>query len=167
MWSEAVLGKGLIFDFFSDPRVHKAILVTVQCADSIITFSDSSTKDTLMSKRITQKILPQTDTHHSATIRMQVNVMSNVEFTTIAWGETLFKNTFETVWEIVQDVVSHQKHLVLFRKIAVLPVFTQIGDTEPLKYTDTRYGSRVLMGRRLLVTRSIYRNLMVDTEMEV
>jgi len=32
----------------------------------------------------------------SATIRMQANVMINVEFTTIAWGETLFKNTFET-----------------------------------------------------------------------
>ena len=35
-WSEAVLGKGLTFDFFSDPLVHKDILVTVQCADSII-----------------------------------------------------------------------------------------------------------------------------------
>ena len=33
----------------------------------------------------------------SATIRMQANAMSNVEFTTMAWGETLFKNTFETV----------------------------------------------------------------------
>ena len=52
-WSEAVLGKGLTFDFFSDPQkgltfdffsdplVRKAILVTVQCADSII--SSSST----------------------------------------------------------------------------------------------------------------------------
>ena len=37
-WSEAVLGKGLTFDFFSDPLVRKAILVTAQCADSIITF---------------------------------------------------------------------------------------------------------------------------------
>ncbi len=53
----------------------------------------------------------------SATIRMQANAMSNVEFTTIAWGETLFKNTFETAWQIVQAVVSHQKPLALFRKI--------------------------------------------------
>ena len=97
---------------------------------------------------------------------MQANAMSNVEFTTIAWGETLFKNTFETAWQIVQAVVSHQKPLALFRKIAALPAFAEIGATEPLKYADTRYGSRVLMGRRLLVTRSIYRNLMVDTEME-
>ena len=97
---------------------------------------------------------------------MQANAMSNVEFTTISWGETLFKNTFETAWQIVQAVVSHQKTLALFRKIATLPVFAEIGTTEPLKYTDTRYGSRVLMGRRLLATRSIYRNLMVDTEME-
>ena len=97
---------------------------------------------------------------------MQANAMSNVEFTTITWVETLFKNTFEVVWQIVQDVVSHQKPLALFRKIASLPVFAEIGVTEPLKYVDTRYGSRVLMGRCLLVTRSIYRNLMVDTEME-
>ena len=46
VWSEAVLGKGLTFDFFSDPLVRKAILVTAQCADSIITFADSSAKDT-------------------------------------------------------------------------------------------------------------------------
>ena len=40
-WSESVLGKGLTFDFFSDPLVRKAILVTVQCADSIITSSST------------------------------------------------------------------------------------------------------------------------------
>ena len=66
----------------------------------------------------------------SVTIRMQVNVMSNI-----------------------------------FRKIVSLPAFAEIDDTELLKYVDTRFGSGVLMGRRLLVTRSIYRNLMVDTKM--
>ena len=76
------------------------------------------------------------------------------------------KNTFETTWQIVQDVVSHQKPLALFRKIDTLPTFAKIGATEPLKYVDTRYGRRVFMGRCLLTTRSIYRNLMVDTEME-
>ena len=40
-WSQAVLGKALTFDFFSDPLVRKAILVTAQCADSIITFSST------------------------------------------------------------------------------------------------------------------------------
>ena len=102
----------------------------------------------------------------SATIRIQVNVMSNVEFTSIVWGETSFKNTFETSCQIVQVVVSHQKPLVLFRKIVSLTVFVEIGVTEPLKCSDTRYGSRVFMGRCLLDTRNIYRNLMVDTEME-
>ena len=64
-WSETVLGKGLTFDFFSDPLVRKAILVTAKCVDSIITFADSSAKDTLLPKRSTwtQKILPQTDAH--------------------------------------------------------------------------------------------------------
>ena len=47
-WSEAVLGKGLTFDFFSDPLVRKAILVTAQCADSIITFSSTHGKDTIL-----------------------------------------------------------------------------------------------------------------------
>jgi hypothetical protein len=32
----------------------------------------------------------------STTIRMEADDMRNVEFTTIAWVETLFKNTFET-----------------------------------------------------------------------
>ena len=82
------------------------------------------------------------------------------------WVETLFKNTFETAWKIVQSVVSHQNPLTPFHKIATLPVFEEIGTIDPLKYVDTRYGSRVLMGRCLLATRRIYRNLMVDTEME-
>ena len=54
----------MTFDFFSDPLVRKAILVTAQCADSIITFTESSVKDTLLPKRSTwtPKILSQTDT---------------------------------------------------------------------------------------------------------
>ena len=100
----------------------------------------------------------------SARIRMQANVMSNFEFTTIAWGETLFKNTFATFWQIVQAVVSHQKSLIL-REVS--QNYHPAGlRKNPLKYVGTRYGSKVLMGRCLLVTRSIYRNLMVDTEME-
>ena len=47
-WRETVLGKGLTFDFFSDPLVRKDILVTVQCADSIITFSSTYGKDTIL-----------------------------------------------------------------------------------------------------------------------
>ena len=62
-WSEAVLGKGLTFDFFSDPLVRKAILVTAQCADSIITFSSTQGKDTILPRRTdwTAKILPATN----------------------------------------------------------------------------------------------------------
>jgi hypothetical protein len=54
-WSEVVFGKGLTFDFlitfFSDTLVHKAILVTAQCADSIITSSSTHGKDTVLSRR--------------------------------------------------------------------------------------------------------------------
>jgi hypothetical protein len=58
-----VFGKGLTFDFFSDPLVCKAILVTVQCTDSIITFSSTHGKDTILPRRNTwtAKILPATD----------------------------------------------------------------------------------------------------------
>jgi len=50
VWNEAVFGKGLTFDFFSDPLVSKVILVTAQCADSIITCAFSIGKDTLQSR---------------------------------------------------------------------------------------------------------------------
>jgi hypothetical protein len=53
VWSEAVLGKGLTIDFFSDPLVRKPILVTVQCADSIITSSSTHGKDTVLPRRNT------------------------------------------------------------------------------------------------------------------
>ncbi len=53
-WSEAVLGKGLTFDFFSDPLVRKAILVTAQCADSIISSSSTHAKDTVLIRRTTR-----------------------------------------------------------------------------------------------------------------
>ena len=39
-WNSVQVGKDLTFDFVSDPLVHKSRLVTVQCGDSIITFSD-------------------------------------------------------------------------------------------------------------------------------
>jgi hypothetical protein len=62
-WSEAVFGKGFTFDFFSDPLVRKAILVTAQSADSIITFSSTQGKDTILPRSTvwTAKILPATD----------------------------------------------------------------------------------------------------------
>ena len=106
-----MFGKGLTLDFFSDPLVHKTILVTVQCCDSIITFEHCT--DSIITVG-TEFLCPshgldkfnQNTLSDSVTIRKQTNDMSNVEFTTIVWVETLFKNTFKTDWEIVQDVVS-------------------------------------------------------------
>jgi hypothetical protein len=92
--------------------------------------------------------------------------MSHVEFTTIPWVETMFKNTYETVWQVVLALVSHQKPLSIFRKIASQSEFSQVGTTESLKYADTRFVSKVIMCHRLLSTKSNYRNLFVNTEME-
>ncbi len=57
------LEKGLTFDFFSDTLVRKATLVTVQCADSIITSSSTHGKDTVLPRRTTwtAKMLSATD----------------------------------------------------------------------------------------------------------
>jgi hypothetical protein len=41
-----------------------------------------------------------------------------------------------------------------------------MGAMEPLKYADTRFGTKEIMGRLLLGTKSIYRNLFVHLEME-
>jgi hypothetical protein len=38
--------------------------------------------------------------------------------------------------------------------------------TEPLKYVDTRFGTKEIMGCLLLSTKSIYRNLFVHPEWE-
>ena len=61
-WTDTV-DKGLTFDFFSDPLVRKDILVTVQCVDSIITFSSTKDKYTTSPRRTvwTAKILSETD----------------------------------------------------------------------------------------------------------
>ncbi len=58
-----MFGKGLTFDFFSDTLVHKAILVTPQYTDSIITSSSTHGKDTVLPRRTTwtTKILSATD----------------------------------------------------------------------------------------------------------
>ncbi len=100
--------------------------------------------------------------------------MSNVEFTTMGWDETLFKNTFETDWQIVQSVVSHQKPLTLFRKIDTLPAFAETDTTETLKYVDTRYGNRcqsvhgtLSVGHQKYLQKPEMETWLVDTEMEV
>ena len=65
-------------------------------------------------------------------------------------------------------LVSYQKSLTIYRKIASHPEFSQVGVTEPLKYVDTRFGTKVIMGlSHLLNTKSIYRNVFVLPEMEV
>lgn len=44
-WSDAVAGKGLTLDFLDDPLVRRAILITAQCGESILTFKGAEQKD--------------------------------------------------------------------------------------------------------------------------
>jgi hypothetical protein len=55
------------------------------------------------------------------------------------------------VWQCIQAVSAHQKPLARFHAIAeALPANEQIpGGTEPKKYGETRYGSRVTMSERI------------------
>ena len=55
VWSEAVFDKGLMFDFFSDPLIHKDILVTVNYV--IITFSSTEGKDTILPRIVLRKAM--------------------------------------------------------------------------------------------------------------
>jgi hypothetical protein len=63
-------------------------------------------------------------------------------------------------------VTAHQKPLARFRVIAdSLPADEQIPKgTEPKKYGETRYGSRVTMSERMINTKPIYEKLMIDQE---
>jgi hypothetical protein len=77
----------------------------------------------------------------------------------VEWDEPFFKDAFDDAWFCIQAVCAHQKSLAVFREIAkeVQPE----GGTEPKKFGQTRFGSRVLMGDRMLQTKKIYQKLQV------
>ena len=68
------------------------------------------------------------------------------------WDADLFEEAFAQAWQCIQAVSAHQKPWARFRVIAEsLPANEQIpGGTEPKKYGETRYGSRVTMSERSL-----------------
>ena len=84
----------------------------------------------------------------------------------VTWDEDFFEKTFVQSWEFIQTVSAHQKPLARFRVIAEsLPANEQIpGGTEPKKYGETRYGSRVTMSECMIKTRRIYEKLRLDPE---
>ena len=79
------------------------------------------------------------------------------------WSEAIIKCGLR---QCIQAVSAHQKPLARFRVIAeALSANEQIpGGTEPKKYGETRYGSRVTMSERMINTRRIYEKLMLDQE---
>ena len=106
------------------------------------------------------------------TIRMQANKMGGIGTQMMEWDVSFFHDIFDDAWSIIKKVVRHHKPLALFRAIAKdLPKDTPQdklpkGGTEPKKFGETRYGSRVIMAERMLDTRIIYRKLFVNTEFE-
>jgi hypothetical protein len=99
-------------------------------------------------------------------IQMQRNEMGGVGVQHVAWDEDFFEKAFAQAWQCIQAVTAHQKPLARFRVIAEsLPANEQIaGGTEPKKYGETRYGSRVTMSERMINTKRIYEKLMLDQE---
>ena len=63
-------------------------------------------------------------------------------------------------------MTAHQKPLVRFRVIAEsLSANEQIaGGTDPKKYGETRYGSRVTISECMIKTKRIYEKLILDQE---
>ena len=130
-WTEVVHGKGLTFHFFSDPLVRKVILVTAQCADSIITSSSTHGKDTVLPRRTTwtAKILPATDDRlQQEAMRVLTPLYKEIGayFMGDGWQRTSNRLhtttpeqlTDQTVWQIVLALVSDQKPLAIFHTIA-------------------------------------------------
>lgn len=76
------------------------------------------------------------------------------------WDEPFFKEAFADAWTCIQAVVVHHKSLAIFRDIAA-KLMPNVG-TDPKKYGETRYGSRVIMGARMLSTKKIYQTLVID-----
>ncbi len=70
----------------------------------------------------------------------------------VTWDEDFFEKAFAQAWQCIQAVSAHQKPLSRFRVITEsLPANEQIpGGTDPKKYGETRYGSRVTMSERSL-----------------
>ena len=111
-WSEAVLGKSLTFDFFSDPLVRKAILVTAQCTDSIFTFSSTHGKDAILPRRNTwtTKILPATDDRlafskvKDADGQMFGPVFKTMKSEFVAWQEAISAKKYDLSAELGENV---------------------------------------------------------------
>jgi hypothetical protein len=93
---------------------------------------------------------------------MQRNEMGGVGVQHVPWDEDFFEKAFAQAWQCIQTVTAHQKPLARFRAIAeALPANEQIpGGTEPKKYDETRYVSRVTMSERMINTKRIYEKLM-------
>jgi hypothetical protein len=97
---------------------------------------------------------------------MQKNDMGGVGAQHVKWDEDFFEKVFVEAWQCISAVTGHQKSLARFRAIAEsLPANEQIpGGTEPKKFGETRYGSRVTMSERMIKTSRIYQLLMLDKE---
>jgi hypothetical protein len=100
-------------------------------------------------------------------IKMQKNEMGNWEQDVpIKWGVSFFEDCFSQMKEVICFVTGRQLPLARFRAMAagLLASEKPSCGTEPLFFGETRYGSLVMMGDRLLNTLLIYQKLMVDDE---
>ena len=93
---------------------------------------------------------------------MQRNEMGGVGVQHVTWDEDFFEKAFAQAWQCIQAVSAHQKPLARFR--VIVESLPADGGTEPKKYDETRYGSRVTISERMIKTKRIYAKLMLDQE---
>lgn len=99
-------------------------------------------------------------------VEIQGNPITKQEVQRVQWGETFFSSCFDDVWLVVKFVTNHHKSLARYRTIAKnLPADKKPeGGTEPQKFGETRFASKVMMARRMMECRIIYEKLMCDDE---
>ena len=83
------------------------------------------------------------------------------------WDEDVFHQPLSQTWEVIKFITNHQKPLARYRQIAAADETwgeggKPAGGTELLKYGETRFASRFIMGQRLVNMQTVVTQLVAD-----
>jgi hypothetical protein len=78
------------------------------------------------------------------------------------WDQDYFSSAIEDVWTVVKFVTNHHKTLAIYRDCAASLVVKPAGGTELVKFSETRFASRILMCTRYINCLPILEKLVID-----
>jgi len=98
--------------------------------------------------------------------RMQANKMGDQGVVEVEWDSTFFKEAYDACWTVIKEITVRHKPLSIFRQIAdkLKKEGKLEGGTEPKRFGETRFGSRVMMGERMEILRIVFEKLMTDDD---